>query len=220
MIIISYGNNENIIQQQGQEAMLAMLSQCRKDRVLASAAPGVKEQALVSSWLLESSLRKQGIQEPFVYEKSQRGKPYLVSQGGEEVHFSLSHTNEMSVAAVSNHLVGVDVERLGRGRQTVVERFFASGERKYLSLCTGDEWDVSFTLFWTVKEAIAKCLDVNLAKLCQEVDVSGCAKDILHEAVKMYTPEIGDVYVCSFQVDGHIISCASQSEDDFSLKRC
>lgn len=217
MITISYGYDENLIEQQGQDAMLSSLSQFRRDRVLAAATPEAAKQALASGWLLEQSLRQQGIREPFVYHTSSRGKPYLVQHEG-GIQFSLSHTKDLSAVALAKEAVGVDVERIGRGKTSVVKRFFSEGEQEYLNSLTGDAWDRNFTLFWTLKEAIAKCLDVSLARICKEVDMSVCAACVQENTQCIFIPGFGELFVRSYRVTNHMISCASVGEEDFSLK--
>ena len=217
MITIFCGNNENLIQQQGQDAMLSSLSQCRRDRVLATATPEMAKQALASGWLLEQSLRQQGIREPFVYEKSSRGKPFLVQDEG-GIQFSLSHTGALSAVALAQGAVGVDVERIGRGNESVVNRFFAEGEQDYLKSCAKEEWERCFTLFWTLKEAVAKCLDESLIQICKDVDMSVGASGILEKKQHIVIPGYPDLTVKSYSVGNHMISAACVGEEDFSLK--
>lgn len=218
MIVISCGNNTNLIEQQGQESMLSSLSQCRRERVLATASPETAKQALASSWLLEQSLRQQGVREPFVYEKSERGKPCLKKSGDIDVHFSLSHTKNFSAVAIAKETVGVDVEQIGRGKENVVNRFFSEGEKEYLKMSTKGEWQQIFTLFWTIKEAIAKCLDVSLPQICEEVDASQWAPKVLEQSCSIAVPGKGELFVRSYQVENHIISCACVTQEEFSLK--
>lgn len=217
MITIFYGYNENLIEQQGRDAILSSLSQCRMDRVLAAATPEMEKQALASGWLLEHSLRQQGVREPFVYEKSFRGKPYLVQDEG-GIQFSLSHTEELSAVALSGNSVGVDAERIGRGNESVVNRFFAEGEQDYLKSCAKEEWERCFTLFWTLKEAVAKCLDASLIQICRDVDMSVGAPGILEKRQHIVIPGYPDLAVKSYSVGNHMISCACVREEDFSLK--
>ena len=213
----SYGYNENLIEQQGKDAMLSSLSQCRRARVLAAATPEASKQALASGWLLEQSLRQQGIREPFVYHTSSRGKPYLVQDKG-GIQFSLSHTRGLSAVALAQDAVGVDVERIGRGNEAVINRFFSEGEKDYLKSCAGEEWECNFTLCWTLKEAIAKCLDVNLLQICRDVDVSVCVPEVLKKEQRIKIPGHADLSVRSYPVANYVISGACVREEDFSLK--
>lgn len=217
MIVIFYGNNTNLIEQQGQDSMLSSLSRCRRERVLATASPETAKQALASSWLLEQSLRQQGVREPFVYDTSSRGKPYLVNTQ-EGIQFSLSHTKDISAVVLAKEPVGVDVEHIGRGKEAVVNRFFSDGEQEYLGRCVGQEWERSFTLLWTLKEAVAKCLDVSLLQICKEVDLSHCATGTLEKTHEISVPAMGELFLRSYQVENHMLSCASVTEEDFSLK--
>lgn len=72
-------------------------------------------------------------------------------------HFNLSHSGDYVVAAVSDELVGIDVERVRHGNLSVAERFFCQREYEDI-LAAGDTFArrVRFTGYWTMKEAYIK----------------------------------------------------------------
>ena len=110
-------------------------------------------------------LRVRGLSAPFSYGMSERGKPFL-----EDVQFSLSHCKGWCACIVADQLVGVDVEMLGRYRDSLCRRFFTEAEQVFLQKTT--EADFYFTLLWTCKEALAKCLDIALTEVCQNCNMS------------------------------------------------
>ena len=101
------------------------------------------------------------------------GKPYLVSTPKERVpFFSVSHSNELAVYAISGHSqVGVDVERRqGRlNRERLAQRFFSAAEYRFLMSLSADQQDLAFYAFWTVKEAWLKATGKGLAGLSQAI---------------------------------------------------
>jgi 4'-phosphopantetheinyl transferase len=104
---------------------------------------------------------------------SDEGKPYLVSTQKEKVpFFSVSHSNELAVYAISDHTqVGVDVERM-QGRlntKRLAQRFFSVAEYRFLMSLPTDQQDLAFYAFWTVKEAWLKATGKGLAGLSQAI---------------------------------------------------
>ncbi len=86
---------------------------------------------------------------------SPKGKPYFAKDCG--LHFSLSHSDNIAVAAVSESAVGIDAERISEFREGVCRRFFTSAEARYvMSAAEGDDRKDRFIRIWTLKEAYAK----------------------------------------------------------------
>ncbi len=83
------------------------------------------------------------------------GRPYLPDYP--EFHFSLSHSGDWAMCAVSGHPVGCDAEKTGRGDERIAERFFHPEEREALR---GEEdraaWKRLFTRIWVRKESHVK----------------------------------------------------------------
>jgi len=91
-----------------------------------------------------------------------RGKPFL--PGGPS--FSLSHSGErVLIAVTARGRVGADVERIRpvRRLESVAARWFAPGERAWLSAAPESEREAAFFAVWARKEAFAKALGHGLA---------------------------------------------------------
>ena len=90
------------------------------------------------------------------YGTASSGKPVLRCEGP---HFSLSHSGDLALAAVSHERpIGVDLERVRheRDHEGVARRFFTPAE---VALLAGTEEDARGELFfrlWTCKEACLK----------------------------------------------------------------
>lgn len=141
------------------EKTFPVLSEERKEKVantrfledkLCSAGAGV---------LLDIGLQKYGLcarNTAMEYKGNQ--KPYL--KGHPEICFNLSHSGSMVMAAFSDHEVGCDIEKIGKGSLKMVRRFFHPEEQKELErmalLSTSEVWDEEFCRYWTWKESFMK----------------------------------------------------------------
>lgn len=93
--------------------------------------------------------------------RTDNGKPYLE---GHPLHFSLSHSGDIGVIALSSNPVGVDVEVIkGREHKAIIERISAR-ERAEIA-CERD-----FLKHWTAREAYIKLYGLTLAKMWRRID--------------------------------------------------
>jgi 4'-phosphopantetheinyl transferase len=99
------------------------------------------------------------------------GKPELAAEAA-PLHFSLSHSQNIAVLAVSSRLpVGVDVEEVRPIEPEVAATHFSASELSRLSQLTGDAWLSGFFRCWTRKEAILKAEGVGLHRALDSFDV-------------------------------------------------
>ena len=93
------------------------------------------------------------------------GKPELGGRDAGELHFNLSHTDELLVLAISRaHTVGVDVEAVTRNVEllALAQRYFAAHEYTgLLALDTAAQRERFFVL-WTLMEAWLKARGLGL----------------------------------------------------------
>ncbi|MBL0803760.1 MULTISPECIES: 4'-phosphopantetheinyl transferase superfamily protein [Streptomyces] len=104
--------------------------------------------------------------------RSSRGRPFLqkpaggLPRGGRELDFNLSHAGGHNLlGVVRRHRIGVDVERLDRGKQGLagVVHAFAPEEREWVAQApAGRERDVRVLRLWTLKEAYSKARGLGL----------------------------------------------------------
>ena len=97
------------------------------------------------------------------------GKPHLYFgvHSSSEIHFSLSHSGDYSVCAVSSHNVGVDIEKIGDDKERIADRFFAEEEREYIQDAAG------FYRIWTLKESFMKAVGWGMKLPLDAFSVSG-----------------------------------------------
>ena len=82
------------------------------------------------------------------------------------LHFNISHSNDLVMCALSNVDIGVDIEHMKKTQKTnleVVSRFFTDDEYNYiLSFNCEDEIQKSFYKIWTLKESYVKTIGKGL----------------------------------------------------------
>lgn len=102
----------------------------------------------------------------WVFRQNAYGKPEIALPAAGPLRFNLSHTAGLVVCAVAvGREVGVDVEDLQRGRQTlaVARRFFAAAEVAALEKRPPQQQPIGFFEFWTLKEAYIKARGMGLS---------------------------------------------------------
>lgn len=88
------------------------------------------------------------------------GKPEFADRA---FRFSLSHSGDYALCAVSDRPVGADIERIRTRNMRAGERYFAASERERLAACaTEEERQDLFHCLWTRKEAFGKMLGVGV----------------------------------------------------------
>ena len=95
---------------------------------------------------------------PVVYSKKNYTQPY-------EVQFNLSHSrNSFLIGFIKNSYIGVDIESPHSQRDflSLATRFFSENEISQLKLCPLEKQKDLFYQFWTLKEAMIKCLGTSL----------------------------------------------------------
>lgn len=97
--------------------------------------------------------------------KTLKGKPYF--KYIPDLFFSISHTDGLTVIALSDCEVGIDVERLKKADLRVTRRFLKE-EIDYITECDSD-W--RFFEVWTKKEAYLKCKGTGLSGGLKSVNV-------------------------------------------------
>lgn len=97
---------------------------------------------------------------------SEYGKPFITAPGGNEISFSLSHSQDMVLVAIARGTpLGVDVECLREisDAHDIVNRFFSIEEREYLSSLSLSAFYEEFFACWTLKEAYLKGIGKGLS---------------------------------------------------------
>lgn len=103
------------------------------------------------------------------------GKPELSARSdGPLLHYNLSHSGGMALVAVSSDQeVGVDVEQVRPldDVDSIVNRYFAPGERAHWQASPEDERLAAFFRCWTRKEAYLKARGIGLSAALDQFEV-------------------------------------------------
>ncbi len=90
------------------------------------------------------------------------------------VHFSLSHSKKLLAVAVSDSVVGVDVQvERPLKNQGVIEKVFSELERGEFDKLDDEFRDVEIIKAWTKKESVFKMLgESNFLKIAKDLDIT------------------------------------------------
>jgi 4'-phosphopantetheinyl transferase len=111
-------------------------------------------QSLTAEGLLLHAWREAGRTGALSYAYGENGKPYF--QDAPELRFSLSHSGEAVMLAVSDAEIGCDVERIRHADERLMKRVAAPEEYETLTTCAGSARDERFTRLWVAKESVLK----------------------------------------------------------------
>ena len=113
-------------------------------------AESVRQQACGSAFLLAMHL---GVTSD---EQLKRGEHGQLSLVGDPRHISLSHSGPVTLLAVSDRPVGVDLERVTEERPHIADRFFPESFRRELDAAPEEKRPETFFRLWTRLEAALK----------------------------------------------------------------
>ncbi len=126
-----------------------------KNRLLSIKNKSAQARSLSALLALQALIGKAGVEDGIDLSiiRQACGKPVFSSL---PLYFSLSHTDNLAVAALSDKPIGVDLEFIDSARniQRISSGFFNDAEREYMS--TAPDIAKAFFELWTKKEAAAK----------------------------------------------------------------
>jgi 4'-phosphopantetheinyl transferase len=137
---------------------LTLLSLEEQEKARSMTTPAVRERFVAGRKMIRQNLSLWLGADPsaICMEVGESGKPFVKEDPS--LHFSISHSGELLMAAFSRTEIGVDLERQ-RDIQTeaLAKRFFSSEEARYLNECSdGDTVSDDFFRLWTCREAAIK----------------------------------------------------------------
>lgn len=161
--------NDQLIDQSMLNDYLGLLNPDELKRLDRFVFPKHKKQFLISRALVRTVLGQYLEQSPesIVFARNAYGKPRIASfERSLPISFNLSHTNGLSVLAVSlNDELGVDTEYLTRKVDilNLAKRYFSEQEYAGLAALDVKDFDKRFLELWTLKEAYIKACGMGLA---------------------------------------------------------
>ena len=156
------------------DAVLHTLSDYRLERLEKTARPEAKAQSLAAELLLIHAVHSVYPEAPLPLKITvgEFGKPELC---GTEFEFSLSHSADMVLCAISNKCVGADIQLRTAYSAALAERFFTKKEAA--AIAQAADKDLIFTRTWAVKESYLKLLGTGMHRPLSSFDVkcdNGC----------------------------------------------
>lgn len=133
-----------------------------------------KRLSLCAGILLDRGLMKYGLREKDVeIMTGENGKPYLMNH--QEIHFNLSHSENMAMAVFAASPVGCDIEFIEDVNLKLAHRFFAPSEYNFIISQEGEEQKrEAFYRLWTLKESFMKAtglgMKLPLKEVCFDLD--------------------------------------------------
>ena len=135
------------------QGALQLISEQRREQALRYKFEQGQRLCVAAYLLLKQALLEQeGITENPIFEYGEHGKPFIV--GHPELHFSLSHCKEAAVCVLSRKPVGIDIESIGRYRDSVAR--YAMSEEELAMIQNSEQPEVTFIRLWTMKESLLK----------------------------------------------------------------
>ena len=132
----------------------------RREKLDAFRHDGARRLSLAASLLLVRALQDEGLRADEIA-VTEYGKPYLPRLP--DVHFSLSHSGDTALCAVSPKEIGCDIEAPHRYDEKIAKRFFHSAEQEWLFSRPADEQADAFFRLWTCKESFIKAIGLGLS---------------------------------------------------------
>lgn len=180
--------------------LLDQLSVDRQQRIHNLKQEKSRKQSMGVGLLLQKVLALYHMQDSQVY-VGEHGKPMI-----DGLEFSLAHSGNLVICAVSYKPVGCDVEAIREAPKGVAERYFSDGEKTYLSRFFGEEYNHAFFRIWTMKESYVKMTGEGLGVPFEAYEV---IFDQGHEKV-LRDGKMQSCHISSVELQGYIISVCAE----------
>ena len=141
---------------------------------------------------------------------SKAGKPYF--KNCSSLHFSLSHSENIALCAVSTCEIGADVQKLSEFNEKICHKYFSNEENEYVQGGNSlKEKKKRFAMVWALKEAYVKRNGEGL---------SGIKKLSLPIKDGILKEDFSGGFFKEFEEDDFFFAfCTEEKEDDFEIKK-
>ena len=167
-----YALNQNEILDDRQfNALLSYVSSEKKTRIHKYLRRAPAQQALLSDLLARSIIHdKLSMKNTDIhFGTNDYGKPFLL--GKNDFHFNLSHSGDWVVCAISDSVVGIDVEKIKPTDFNISKRFFSKDEHEFI-VCQKEKQKLeAFYDLWTLKESYIKAVGKGLHMSLSEFSI-------------------------------------------------
>ncbi len=171
----------------------AAMSEERKETVRKLAVPQKQKLKIAADYLCRKAISEFcGISpEQIQFSVAEFGKPYI---NGIDAHFSISHSGDMVVCAVSDKETGIDIEKIRKTNPRSSQKFASESEEKYISSHENGLFEI-----WTLKEAYFKCIGTGLGSDIKNVsfDISESGIKCSEKGFNLLFHQVAEGYICS-----------------------
>ncbi|AFZ46644.1 4'-phosphopantetheinyl transferase [Cyanobacterium stanieri PCC 7202] len=148
-----------------------------------------------------------------IFDYNQKGKPFLKDYP--HLHFNLSHTDNLIVYGISDHLMGIDIENINKKVkfQELAQRFFCPSEYILMNQINPENEAKLFYTLWTAKEAYLKAIGEGLSGGLDSIELS---YNFQNEDVEITSAKIREEWQiknCKIN-DNYLVSVAIKSKDE------
>ena len=182
------------------------LEEKRIERIQRTRQEKERKQSLGAGILLKKCLEERGCSVSDI-QYGEHEKPEV-----DGCFFNISHSNEMVVCAIADAPVGCDIEKKGRYRDGVAERFFTELENSYLNQFEGERKRDEFLRLWTMKESYLKMTGEGLQLSLDRIEF------VLGEKIKVYRDgKLCDCNINEYEIDGYTLTVCTK-DNEFEKK--
>ena len=144
-------------------------SDYRREKLAHTRAPELRKQMIAAELLLIRAVQEanSGIALPLQICTDESGKPYFPNS---PLHLNLSHSAERVCCALSDHEVGLDVQKIRNPHDAMLRRCFSAEEQRYIQESVDPA--ARFTLLWCVKESYVKAKGEGLSSAFDSLELS------------------------------------------------
>lgn len=124
------------------------------------------------------------------------GSPHIV--GIPDLSISISHSNGIAIAAISEKNIGIDLEIITDHNESILNYFFSTSESdKVFRYKDKNIKNELITKFWTRKEAISKYLKKGMKLNFKSIDILDdkfFKKDLCHDIISLQSTKIENFF--------------------------
>ena len=162
MIVLSFCESKNIIDDVQSAISSLTFGESEKSRLSGIKNSTVKGESIAALCALKSITDSLDDSFDMSIYRDKNGKPRFINS---PFHITLSHSNGLSVAALSDQPIGIDIEYVDEERKifSLADKYFS--ETEINALRSSENPCENFYLIWTKKEAFSKIHGEGLSML-------------------------------------------------------
>ncbi len=144
---------------------LSLISQERQNEILAKKQESARKSSVLGEFLARKGINQlTGIDlKDIIIEKDEKGKPFAK---GLNINFSISHSGDLVVCAISEGKIGIDCEYIREVNLKIARHFFDGLDKRFIfEIDDVQEQNIRFFKVWTAKEAYFKYLGTGITVL-------------------------------------------------------